>query len=103
MIKASTAAAAARRGYSARRTPRWQRSLKYGAPFVLFLVGGLYGMGEILGLKYERIDARVIKQSERQFELQEEHKVSVVFLSISAPCSISTHPMCSGNNAAPNT
>jgi len=77
MVLPSIAAAAVRsvrpRNSSSRRIAR---AWKYGAPFVLFSVGGLYALSSMVDLKYEKLDSQVKKQSERQFELEEEHTVS---------------------------
>lgn len=96
-----SAVVAARRGHSARRNPQWKRSLQFGVPFVVFLLGGTYGMGQVLDLKFERIDTRVVKQSERQYELKQEHEVRVSPPSISA----ATHPPSrfgTGDDGAPD-
>ena len=81
------------------------RSFRFGAPFVLFLIAGSYGMAEVLGLKYERMDQRVVKQSERQYELQQEHKVSCQarVIRFPSPQQLTTAPPCppSGNDGAP--
>lgn len=80
MLRASTAAGAA-----AARTARRQgrrggvpRAVRFGAPFVLFLVGGMYALGSVVDLKYERQDKQVKSQSERAYELQEEHQVRLM-------------------------
>lgn len=43
---------------------------------MLFSVGGLFALSSMVDLKYEKLDTQVKKQSERQFELEEEHAVS---------------------------
>jgi Cytochrome c oxidase assembly protein COX16 len=48
--------------------------MRYGLPFVLLCAGGYYALSQFVGTKYEAIDSRIKKRSERTAVLEEEHK-----------------------------
>ncbi|KAH9092452.1 hypothetical protein LEN26_018360 [Aphanomyces euteiches] len=52
--------------------------VKVGLPFVIFVVGGFSILNQFLGGKMEKKDVLVKSQSERAFNLDEEHRVRVV-------------------------
>jgi hypothetical protein len=87
-IAAAAARAAVRRNAGTRRIAR---AWKYGAPFVLFTVGGLFALSSVVDLKFEKQDTQVKKQSERQFELEEEHEVQTQFLRTAVALSLEQH------------
>ncbi|KAF0716251.1 Aste57867_2939 [Aphanomyces stellatus] len=47
---------------------------KVGLPFVIFVVGGFTVLNQFMGGKFEKKDAIVKSQSERAFNLEEEHR-----------------------------
>ncbi|EQC28376.1 hypothetical protein SDRG_13923 [Saprolegnia diclina VS20] len=47
---------------------------RVGLPFVIFVVGGFAGLQNFVGGKFERRDMMVKSQSERAFNLDEEHR-----------------------------
>ncbi|KAG9414645.1 hypothetical protein AC1031_008053 [Aphanomyces cochlioides] len=48
--------------------------VKVGLPFVIFVVGGFSILNQFLGGKMEKKDVLVKSQSERAFNLDEEHR-----------------------------
>ncbi|RLN14465.1 hypothetical protein BBJ28_00006994, partial [Nothophytophthora sp. Chile5] len=51
------------------------RFAKAGLPLLLFIVGGYVGLTQFVGGKFEARDHLIKSQSERVFDLEEEHKV----------------------------
>lgn len=48
--------------------------LRYGAPFVIFCVGGFYGLEAFVSGRVQFMDMHQKKQSRRQFDIEEEHR-----------------------------
>ena len=62
--------------------PRAPSFTKVGLPFFAFMMGGYYGLSQFVTGKVERNDLQVKSQSQREFNLEEEHAVSTAALQI---------------------
>ena len=53
---------------------KYHQFLKYGAPFVVFTIGSWLALTQFVSSKYEAQDKAVVKQSERQAQLESERQ-----------------------------
>ena len=58
--------------------PRAPSFTKVGLPFFAFMIGGYYGLSQFVTGKVERNDLKVKSQSQREFNLEEEHAVRTI-------------------------
>ncbi len=66
--------------------------VRAGVPMLLFMIGGCYMLSEFMQTKMEMKDKLVSSQSQRKFDLDEEHKAMLKKLDIERDFTLSRIP-----------